>query len=196
MFKKWMIGLSVGLVVCMSLRAEVKTGDAAPAFAAKGSDGKDYKSDDLKGKIIVLEWTSPGCPYVRKQYGSGNMQALQKKYGGKGVIWLAVSTGKSEQDGAKWQKILAERSAAPTTVLLDGDGSVGRAFGAKTTPHMFVVSAEGKIAYQGALDDQASPDQADPSGAKNYVAAAVEALLAGKPVETGTTKPYGCGVKY
>lgn len=196
MRRTWIVGLVAGLVACGAVRAEVKTGEEAPAFAARGADGKDYTSAGLKGKVVVLEWINPGCPYVKKHYDAGNLQALQKKYTGKGVVWLTVSTGKGSQDPAHWAKHSDDKGAAPTTVLLDGDGAVGRAFGAKTTPHMFVVGQDGKLAYQGALDDKNTTDKEDLASARNYVAAAVDALLDGKAVETGSTKPYGCGVKY
>ncbi len=173
---------------------------AAPEFALTGIDGKTYKLSDFKGKYVVLEWNNLDCPFVKKHYGSGNMQALQKKYTDKGVVWLTIcSSGEGKQgyyEPAALQELAKEKKLSSTAYLRDPDGSVGKEYGAKTTPNMFVVNPEGKLIYAGAIDDKPSPDPKDIPGATNYVAASLDASMAGKPVATKTTVPYGCGVKY
>ncbi len=148
----------------------------------------------------MLEWINHGCPFVKKHYGSGNMQKLQKEYTAKGVVWLSVASSAPGKEGYMkadaWNKAIVDKKSVATAVLLDPDGVVGRAYGAKTTPHMFVIDAQGNVAYKGAIDDRPSTDTADVPGAKNYVRAALDSVLAGKPVETASTTPYGCGVKY
>jgi AhpC/TSA family len=149
---------------------------------------------------VVLEWVNPGCPYVQKHYDSKNMQSLQKEYGGKEVVWLAVnSTKPSHQDYLKpaalagWMK---EKDGTPRATLMDEDGKVGRAYDARTTPHMYIINPEGKFAYVGAIDDKRSYNPADVKTAKNYVRVALNEALAGKPISTASTTPYGCTVKY
>ncbi len=172
----------------------------APAFTLVDQNGKSHSLSDFKGKVVVLEWVNFGCPFVRKHYDSGNMQKLQKNYTAKGVVWLSVSssaTGKQghfEADELK-QRLTTEK-AAPTAYLIDADGTVGKAYGAKTTPHMYVINKEGVLVYEGAIDDIASTDVDDVAKAKNYVSASVEAVMAGKEVPVKWSKPYGCGVKY
>jgi hypothetical protein len=154
----------------------------------------------LKGKTVVLEWTNDGCPFVQKHYRSGNMQSLQKELTGEGVVWAQVissADGKQGQvDGAAANKLNADRGAMPTYVFLDPTGTIGKAYGAKTTPHMFVIDEVGKVAYAGAIDSKPSVDASDIPTSTNYVRAAVQDLKAGKPVATPSTKSYGCGVKY
>ncbi|MFT4569571.1 MAG: hypothetical protein ACI8TX_000917 [Hyphomicrobiaceae bacterium] len=175
-------------------------GDTAPAFQLLGADGREHSLAESDGKIVVLEWLNHGCPFVRKHYESGNMQSLQKKYTGQGVIWYSIVSsapgkqGHCETDEAAAQEI--DHDSAASAVLLDPEGVVGRAYGARTTPHMFVVAADGKLAYKGAIDDTPSADPNDVAEAKNYVSAAVDALLAGDAVAEVTTTPYGCSVKY
>lgn len=175
-------------------------GEPAPAFSATTADGKTLTLDELKGKIVVLEWTNAECPFVLKHYDSGNMQALQKEITAKDVVWLQViSSAEGKQghvDGAKAQKLNAERNAAPTNTLLDPTGVIGRAYGAQTTPHMFVIDADGKLAYKGAIDDNSSTNPETAKTANNFVRAAVNELLAGKPVTKPSVKSYGCGIKY
>ena len=177
-----------------------KPGEAAPAFSVKDTKGATRQLSDFKGKYVVLEWTNPGCPFVQKHYQSGNMQKLQKELTAKGVIWLTVNSagpGRGGYEGAeKWNARAEKLGSAATALLLDEDGAVGRAFGAKTTPHMFVVDPAGLLLYDGAPDDQRGTDPADIQQAHNYVRAAIEEAMAGKPVTTATTQPYGCGVKY
>jgi peroxiredoxin len=180
--------------------AQAVVGQPAPPFTATDTNGKPESLADFKGKWIVLEWTNNDCPFVGKHYGSGNMQKLQKTYTGKGVAWLSViSSGPGKEgyvDAARANALTKERGAAPSAVLLDPQGTVGRLYGAKTTPHMFVIDPQGKIVYQGAIDDRPSTDVADIAKARNYVTAALDEAMAGKAVTTASSAPYGCSVKY
>lgn len=175
-------------------------GQRAPSFELRDADGKSVKLESYRGKYVVLEWTNFGCPFVAKQYGSGNMQSLQKKYTEKGVVWLSIcSSAKGKQgyvDGAGAKEGMKERDAAPTRFLLDPKGSVGKSYGAKTTPHMFVIDPKGTLIYNGAIDDKPSTNKDDVPGAKNYVAAALDESMAGEKVAMSATQPYGCSVKY
>lgn len=166
-----------------------KVGEAAPDFALKDQEGKEVKLADLKGKIVVLEWTNDGCPVWKAHHAKdkNTMVDLATSYAGKDVVWLGVDStaGRSGKHLAGTVKDYS----LPYRVLEDSAGTVGRAYGARTTPHMFVIDAQGKLAYAGAIDDQKA-------GGTNYVKAAVDALLAGKTPEVATTKPYGCGIKY
>lgn len=172
----------------------------APDFSVQGSDGKTHKLSDYKGQFVVLEWWNKDCPFVKKHYESGNMQALQKEYTGKKVVWLSVQSSAPKKQGnvsaEEAKKIMAEASASPTTVLLDSSGAVGRAYEAKTTPHMFVIDPKGTLIYMGGIDDQPSADKASLKAAKNFVRMALDEALAGKPVQVASSKPYGCSVKY
>lgn len=180
--------------------ASPTVGKAAPAFSVKDWDGKTRTLSDFKGKTVVLEWFNFHCPFVRKHYEPGNMQGLQKKYTGKGVVWLSVCSsaegkpGWATNEGHKTN--FKERNGAPTAVLIDADGTMGRAYGAKTTPHMYVIDKKGVLVYAGAIDDNSTADKEAVKTAKNYVATALDETLAGKPVSTNATKAYGCSIKY
>lgn len=180
--------------------ADVTIGEKAPDFTLPAADGGEKALSSFAGKIVVLEWHNKGCPFVKKHYGSGNMQALQKEYTGKDVVWLSINSSAEGKQGyetaAEALETVKAEGAAPTHVLLDPKGMVGKLYGAATTPHMYVIDKEGKLAYAGAIDDNASAEPEDAKTAKNYVRAAVDALQAGKPVEVSSTKSYGCGVKY
>ena len=180
--------------------AEMKVGAQAPAFSAVNSAGKTVNLSDYRGKTVVLEWTNDGCPYVRKHYGSGNMQALQKKWTDQGVVWLSViSSPPGEQgfaDGTRANSLTTERKAVPTAVLLDPRQQVAKAFGATATPHMYIIKPDGVLAYAGAIDDKPTSRPADIKDAKNYVDEALAELKAGKPVSNPATRAYGCVVKY
>lgn len=182
------------------VHAAAIVGQRAPSFELRDADGQSVKLDSYRGKYVVLEWTNFGCPFVGKQYGSGNMQSLQKKYTEKGVVWLTIcSSAKGKQgyvDGVGAKEGMKERDAAPTRFLLDPKGSVGKSYGAKTTPHMFVIDRKGTVIYNGAIDDKPSTNKDDVPTAKNYVAAALDESMAGTKVETSATQPYGCSVKY
>ncbi len=181
-------------------RAEVAPGQPAPDFTLTDTNGKPHKLSALKGKYVVLEWTNPDCPFVKKHYDSKNMQGLQKAYTGKGVVWLVINSGAPGKEGvypaAKVNEMAQTLGVAATAELVDSDGKVGRAYGAKNTPQMFVITPEGKIAYMGAIDSIPSAKQADISQATNYLKTALDASMAGQPVATPVTKPYGCSVKY
>jgi peroxiredoxin len=180
--------------------AVAAVGKAAPNFTLTDTTGKKWHLSDLKGKIVVLEWFNHGCPFVKKHYESGNMQKLQKEYTGKGVIWLSINSSAKGKQGnatnAEHEKMMKEKNAAQTAVLIDEDGSVGRAYGAKTTPDMYVINKKGVLVYAGAIDDKNGFDQSEIATAKNYVKAAIDELLSGKTVTIAETKPYGCSVKY
>lgn len=177
-----------------------RIGEAAPDFTASDTSGRRISLADFKGKTVVLEWTNDECPFVRKHYVRQNMQALQKKWTGKDVVWLTViSSPPGEQgyaDAAKANQLTAERGAAPSAVLLDPTGDVGRAFKAQVTPHMYVVKPDGILAYMGGIDDKPSTKLEDLKGATNYVDNALTELTSGKPVTTTTARPYGCTVKF
>ena len=187
-------------VLAAGVRAEVTTGAAAPDFTLTDTSGTSHNLSDFKGKVVVLEWVNHGCPFVVKHYSPGNMQGLQADYTSKGVVWLSICSSAEGKQGyytaEGWQKLNAEKGGKATAILLDPEGTVGKLYGAKTTPHMYVINAEGTLVYQGAIDDKPSTDSDDIPGAKNYVKAALDEVLAGKPVTIGQTKPYGCGVKY
>lgn len=180
--------------------AQAAVGAAAPGFTLTDTKGAAHALADFAGKPVVLEWTNPDCPFVKKHYGAKNMQALQAKYVAQGAVWLSVCSSAPGKQGHypadEWNRILAEQGSAATALLLDPDGQVGRAYGAKTTPHLFVIDAAGTLVYDGAIDDQPSTDSADIPGARSYIAEALDAVLAGAPVPVAQTKPYGCSVKY
>jgi peroxiredoxin len=176
-------------------------GAAAPDFTLTDVNGKQVKLADFKGKHVVLEWTNPNCPFVVKHYGSNNMQSLQKDNTAKDVVWLSVnSTAKSHQDymapASLSSKMLGEWKAVPTGLLMDESGAVGKRYEAKTTPHMFVIDPKGTLVFAGGIDDKRSANPADIKGAKNFVRAALDESMAGKPVSVATATPYGCSVKY
>lgn len=180
--------------------ATAQIGKPAPDFSVTGSDGRTHTLSEYKGKIIVLEWVNHGCPYVRKHYDTGNMQALQKELTDGGVIWLSIISSAPGQQGhstaEKANADAASNGSHPSAVLLDENGEVGRLYEAKTTPHMFVVNTDGTLAYKGAIDDKPTFAHDTVTGAKNYVRQAVSEIKNGKPVSEPLTTPYGCGVKY
>ena len=178
----------------------VDIGQPAPAFSLTDLSGKQRSLAEFKGKVVVLEWNNPNCPFVQKHYDSMNMQSLQKAFGTRDVVWLTVnSTAHSApdyMDPAALKGWEGEKSATPTAYLMDPAGTVGKAYGAKTTPHMYVIDPGGKLAYAGGIDDRRSTNVDDVKTAKNYVKAALDDVLAGRPVATSTATPYGCSVKY
>ena len=180
--------------------AAVETNQPAPDFQLKDSHGQDVHLSNYKGKFVVLEWFNPDCPFVRKQYDSHNMQSLQKEYTQKDVVWLSINSSaegkQGHYSGEEYNALTKEKNASPTAVLLDHDGKVGKLYNAQTTPHMFVINPDGTLIYQGAIDDRPTPDPADIATSKNYVKAALDEAMAGKPVTTAMTKSYGCSVKY
>jgi hypothetical protein len=195
------IGAALAILVAPAIQAaDAAVGEKAPDFTATDSNGKSHILGSYKGKIVVLEWLNHQCPFVKKHYGSGHMQELQKTYTGKGIIWLSVISSAPGKQGyltpEEANSVTKEKGAAPTAVLLDPQGVIGKLYGAKTTPHMFIINAEGVLVYNGAIDDTPSTDLADIATAKNYVQSALDKLLAGKPVSEATSQPYGCSVKY
>jgi peroxiredoxin len=177
-----------------------KVGEAAPDFTGTASNGKTFHLADYRGKYVVLEWHNNGCPYVRKQYNSGNMQRLQKQWTGQGVVWFTILSSAPGKQGyvtaSEENDYLAKEQAAPTAALLDPSGDIGHLYDAKTSPHMFVINPQGVVIYDGAIDDKPTTELSDVPGATNYVSLALEQAMAGKPVATAATRPYGCSVKY
>ncbi len=188
------------LMMALTVAKAARVGDRAPDFTATDSNGKVHKLSDYAGKFVVLEWHNRGCPYTAKHYTSGNMERLQKEWTARGVIWLTVISSAPGKQGyvtaADENSYVKEMNATPTAVLMDPTGALGHLYDAKTTPQMFIIDPKGMLIYNGAIDDRPTTDAGDISGAKNYVAAALDAALAGKPVAVATTRPYGCSVKY
>ena len=175
-------------------------GSTAPDFSVSDSKGKTHSVSQYKGKYVVLEWFSPECPFVKKHYGSGNMQKLQEEFTGKGVVWLSVDSSAPGKEGnlspEEAEKKMTEWKTHSTAFLIDADGKAGQAYGAKNTPHMFVINPEGKIIYEGAIDSKASANPNDIPSSTNYVRVALDEAMADKKVSNPTTRPYGCSVKY
>jgi peroxiredoxin len=195
-----LMALAALALVPARARAGAVVGEAAPDFTLQDSKGAKHTLSSYKGKLVVLEWVNYECPFVKRHYDTGNMQRLQRTYTGKGLVWLSVNSSAPGKQGHfapdVVEAMFKERKAAASAYLLDSDGTVGRAYGAKTTPHMFVIDASGKLIYAGGIDDKPSTDPADVPGPKSYVQAALDEALAGKPVSTPTSTPYGCSVKY
>jgi peroxiredoxin len=171
-------------------------GKPAPDFTLTDTTGKTHKLADYAGKVVVLEWINDGCPFVQRHYKSKNMQTLQQTYTGKDVVWLSICSSNKGQQGnhsaADWEALRQKQGHKSTALLLDEPGTVGRAYAAKTTPHMYVIDKKGVLVYNGAIDS----NNDDVTKAENFVAPAIDAALAGKPVAKATSTPYGCGVKY
>lgn len=199
--KRTILTLVAGLLLVIpAVYAAAETGKAAPDFTLTDTNGKSHTLSGHKGNYVVLEWTNPECPFVKKHYDSGNMQSLQKEFTGKGVVWLSINTSAQGKEGYvspemanEWIK---QKESSPTALLLDRGGKVGKLYGAKTTPQMFVINPEGVLIYQGAIDDNPSPDPSTIAEAKNYVRAALDQSMSGQLVSDTTTKSYGCSVKY
>jgi peroxiredoxin len=190
--------LVTGAAVAATTPATV--GQPAPAFSATDVAGKTVSLADFKGRHVVLEWTNPGCPFVVKHYGSGNMPATQKDATSRGVVWLAINSTTPEHGDYLRPAALAAwmqgQKAAPTHTLMDESGRIGRAYGARTTPHMYLIDPQGKLVYAGAIDSKPSANPADIAGATNHIKVALGDSLAGKPVSVAQTRAYGCSVKY
>ena len=188
------------LLVCCVAGGEMARAAPAADFTLIDSYGKEHRLGDYRGQYVVLEWLNHDCPFVRKHYDSGNMQALQKRFTTDGVIWLSVvSSAPGKQGNFPPQEMnhrTSAKGAAPTAVLRDESGVVGRAYGARTTPQMYLIDPAGELVYQGAIDDAPTTLQEDVPGATNYLVAALEASVAGNPVDPERTQPYGCSVKY
>ncbi|MDP3980124.1 MAG: thioredoxin family protein [Chlamydiota bacterium] len=198
--KLWILCASIMLAGPVLSQAGVRTSDLAPDFSLLDTDGQVLALSDFKGKYVVLEWCNHECPFVKKHYNSANIPGLQKKYTQLGVVWLTIaSSAKGKQgyfDASTWNDLTRAKGASPTAVLLDSSGQVGRLYGAKTTPHMFIIDPEGRLIYQGSIDSIASADDSDIEKADNYVGKALDEALSGQAVSISTTKSYGCSVKY
>lgn len=183
-----------------TVAAEPRVGETAPDFVGTDSNGETHKLSDLKGKTVILEWTNHECPFVGKHYSTGNMQKLQKEATGDGIVWLSIISSAPGHQGhvepAKANDLSKDRDASPSAVILDTKGDIGRAYNARTTPHMFLIDEKGTLVYKGAIDDKPSANHADVPIARNYVRDALAATAAGKPVDPDSTRPYGCSVKY
>lgn len=180
--------------------AALAPGSPAPAFALTTLDGKPVALADLKGRWVALEWTNPECPFVQKHYGSDNMQATQRAAAGKQVVWVQFnSTNPGHQDfksAKQMNEWLRAMKASPSHAALDQSGTVGKAYGAKTTPHMYLIDPAGQVVYNGAIDDKRSANPADIPGARNHMKEAISEAVSGKPVTLAATTPYGCSIKY
>lgn len=191
---------AVALFATAPAFAAPEIGKPAPDFTAKDIDGKDFKLSDHKGKIIVLEWSNHECPYVVKHYSSGNMQKTQKTALDQGTEWVTIVSSAPGRQGnvsaEEAKKIATDAGASYTAKIMDESGAIGKAYDAKTTPHMFVIDKEGTLVYAGAIDDDPSPRPESVQTAKNYVLAALDNLAAGTPVQTPSSQSYGCAVKY
>jgi hypothetical protein len=194
------VALGATLLMNAPAEAAVNVGQRAPDFVAVDVTGKQHRLSDFAGKYVVLEWTNPGCPFVRKHYGAGNMQSTQKAAADKGVVWLAInSTERAASDYlpapqlAAWMK---EKAAAASHVLMDEDGTIGRAYGARTTPHLYIVDPKGVLVYAGGIDSIASARESDIKSATNYVNQALGEAFGGKPITAAATRAYGCSIKY
>lgn len=188
------------LIAAGTAFADPQVGQAAPDFTLNDSNGNAHKLSDFKGKFVVLEWLNHGCPFVKKHYGAGNMQGLQKEYTAKGIVWLSIASSAPGKQGHMTPEEInttkTEKDSAATAILVDEDGAVGRLYNAKVTPELYVIDPEGTLVYMGAIDDKKSVDPADIAGAKNYVKQALDEAMAGKPVSEAATTAYGCPVKY
>lgn len=187
-------------ILSLRAHADVEIGKPAPDFTAIGSDGKSYRLADYKGKLVVLEWYNKDCPFIQKHYEPGNMQKIQDQYGKKGVIWFEMASSAQGREGyysaEEMQKIREKSGSKALATLMDADGKIGGLYKAKTTPHMFIIDPQGVLIYNGAFDDHPTPYAEDIPKSKNYVSAALDEALAGKPVSQPLTRPYGCSVKY
>jgi peroxiredoxin len=200
-FAPWLLVLAIPVFALLVLPAwAARVGDKAPDFTATDSNGVQRSLSQYAGKYVVLEWHNNGCPYVRKQYNSGNMQKLQKEWTARGVIWLTVISSAPGRQGyvtaAEENAYLKQMNASPTAALLDPTGALGHLYDAKTSPHMFIINPSGRLIYDGAIDDKPTTDLADVATATNYVSQALEEAMAGKAVTVATSRPYGCSVKY
>lgn len=199
--KRRILPLFLALAFTAASQAEDPSiGEPAPNFKAEDIEGTEIELKDYQGKPVVLEWTNYDCPFVRKHYGTKNMQKLQKEFDERGVVWISICSSAPGKQGnypvEKWNEMMAEREAGPTSLILDEDGTIGKLYSAKATPHMFVIAPDGTLVYNGAIDNKRSWDPKTVDGAENYVRAALEAVLDGEKPEVTKTKPYGCSVKY
>ena len=198
--KSLVIILTVSLSVTAMGWAEVQVGEPAPGFTAMDSNQQQRSLSDYRGKYVVLEWFNPQCPFVKKHYSTGNMQGLQGKYTARDVVWLSIDSSAEGNQGYlgadEANHYISDNNVKSTALLLDPSGEVGSLYGAKTTPHMFIIDPQGTLVYQGAIDDMPSTDPEDVTLARNYIDETLSALLSGGQVSAFATKSYGCSVKY
>ncbi len=198
--KQMLTAFTALAVIAAPASAAPVVGKPAPNFKVADANGKPVSLSDFRGKTVVLEWNNPGCPFVQKHYGSGNMQKAQAAAAKDGVVWLSINSGapgkQGHMNGAEAKAFVAKAGARPAAYLLDPRGVVGKAYDAKTTPHMYVVNRAGTLVYAGGIDDKPTKYAADINGARNHVLAALSELKAGKAVSVATSRPYGCAVKY
>lgn len=199
-FSMLFLAVMLFLINVSAFSGEAVVGEAAPDFTAADTNNQTHAISGYKGKVIVLEWFNHGCPFVKKYYKSGKMQELQKTYTDKGIIWLSICSSAQGKQGYQTAEeantTVTEKEIEATAVIIDQEGVIGKKYGAKTTPHMFIIDTEGILVYNGAIDDKPSTKVADVETANNYVVAALEEIMAGKEVSTPTSVPYGCSVKY
>jgi len=198
--KKMLSAFAIVALMAAPASAAPVVGQPAPNFKLNDVNGRVVSLSDFRGKTVVLEWNNPECPFVKKHYGSGNMQKTQAAATKDGVVWLSINSSaegnQGYMDGSKAKGVIAALKAQPTAYLLDPNGVVGKGYDAKTTPHMYIVNKAGTLVYAGGIDDKPTPNPADVNGARNHVLAALAELKAGKPVSVTTSRPYGCAVKY
>ncbi len=198
--KPMLMALTAFAVITAPAAAAPVVGKAAPDFKAADANGKAVSLSDYRGKTVVIEWNNPECPFVKKHYGSGNMQKTQAAAARDGVVWLSINSGapgkQGHMSGAEAKAFVASAGARPAAYLLDPRGVVGKTYEAKTTPHMYIVNKAGTLVYAGGIDDKPTPRPADIDGARNHVLAALTEIKAGKAVTVATSRPYGCAVKY
>jgi hypothetical protein len=198
---KLFLALVMFTTLAGAVRAGVEVGQPAPGFTLTDIDGQTHSLSDYRGKIVVLEWNNPDCPFVKKHYDSGNIPSLQKAAAAGGAVWLTINSGAPGEEGAGYTSAeikswLQKNAAAPTSYFFDHDGKVGHLYGAKTTPDMYVINADGTLVYKGAIDSIRSTETADIAKATNYVKAALDALKSGQPIAKPVSETYGCSVKY
>lgn len=195
-----LIIMSVAAAIAAPAFAAPQIGAPAPAFTATDSNGKPVSLSQFRGKTVVLEWNNPGCPFVKKHYDSANMQKTQRAAAGQGVVWLTVNSGapgkQGHMNGATANAFVKSAGATPTAYVLDPAGTVGKAYAATTTPHMYIVDARGTLVYKGGIDDKPTANRADIPGARNHVLAALDDMKSGRKVAVADTRSYGCSVKY
>lgn len=198
--RSFLLGSTALALLPVTGHASAVVGQAAPLFVGIDSNGKSWSLAELKGKVVVLETTNHDCPYVRKHYGAGNMQAQQREAAAKGVVWLSIAASAPGEEGfvtaQQANELTKSRNAAPAAVLLDPQGKIAHAYDATVTPHMYVIDRSGTLVYKGGIDSIPSSNVADIPRAKQYVRLALDEVLAGKPVTEASTRPYGCSVKY
>ena len=198
--KHIMISVLALLIAITGFSQDLKVGKTAPDFSLTDPSGKTHRLQEYRGKYVVLEWVNYDCPFVKKHYNSGNMQALQTTYTGRDVIWLSINSSAPGKQGNFTSKEILSRAkeygAAFSAYLIDADGKVGKAYGARTTPHMFIIDPEGQLVYDGGIDNIRSTDVDDVPRAKNFISQALDEALAGQPITDSISKAYGCSVKY